>query len=525
MDPNYQNFTPGQLIEEIKKNRFVDLELEKKLCLLLLEKDPDNDFSVATAYVYLCDYYLSTNENIKGLHYINQANQLLTGYPVRNEDTIYLSTLIYHFYGMFYACMFDEQKSIEYYLKGLELAEQHNNIAAQSSFYNNIADCFENFSNYEKAATYYLQSAQLFFDDPTSSPLARIVSLCNMANSYYFCKKPQYIPILVNELAKIEIPNQTCLFLYHYVFTLKALTDNNQEELSMACDELFSIHKTVQDRLLVQQLIVYVTQFLIEAKNQKLAKQSIEILSEIDRKNAARLYKQYLKLKILFSQTFQINEGIDAVYREYYETINQIEYHDNQSRSAGLQAKIELFEAKRQQKNILEQNRLLHNLTNTDPLTQCMNRRFFDQNLKQIHSINLTSIGVAILDIDFFKEYNDQYGHAEGDQILIRVASILTKYRSPFVIPCRYGGDEFGVLFYNQTEKAVQFYFENVFNDIRQAKIEHIAKLGYVTLSAGYCFEDYRPDLDIRSLLKQADKALYLSKRRGRNTYTKYEKE
>ena len=161
-------------------------------------------------------------------------------------------------------------------------------------------------------------------------------------------------------------------------------------------------------------------------------------------------------------------------------------------------------------------------LSITDELTQLYNRRFF--NLKIEKEINRakrenTYLSFLIMDIDYFKEYNDTYGHQKGDLALEEVAKILKKYTNRSSDSAfRLGGEEFGIITTLDKEKIIEFT-NNIKNEIEELHIEHrkstISK--YLTISIGITSKAGSELLDISTLYKEADDSLYIAKNNGRN--------
>jgi methyl-accepting chemotaxis protein len=166
------------------------------------------------------------------------------------------------------------------------------------------------------------------------------------------------------------------------------------------------------------------------------------------------------------------------------------------------------------------------NMTIIDQLTGIYNRRFFDGNMKKlIKTLSRTNgkLSLLMIDIDFFKKYNDAYGHDMGDKCLKKVAIIISKSlirEEDFV--ARYGGEEFVVVLPNTDENGTNFIAEKLLNNIRQAKIPHknndIADC--VTISIGGTTGMIKYSQDESDYVKCADMALYKSKQNGRNRYS-----
>ena len=193
-------------------------------------------------------------------------------------------------------------------------------------------------------------------------------------------------------------------------------------------------------------------------------------------------------------------------------TIEDIDMVDN---SGGLSATIELYRTKERQVSLEKENEQLEKLMNTDDLTQVFNRRCFNNDIINQTLQNKSSVAVAMIDIDYFKQYNDIYGHQMGDQALIEVGKCMNKYnREGIVRFYRYGGDEFTVIFIDQSEENVCEIMDSLINDIKFKEIPHKGSKTdcILTLSYGYAICTGQK-IDIQALIKQADEQLYQHKK------------
>ncbi|WP_141053604.1 GGDEF domain-containing response regulator [Aliarcobacter cryaerophilus] len=179
-------------------------------------------------------------------------------------------------------------------------------------------------------------------------------------------------------------------------------------------------------------------------------------------------------------------------------------------------------------KNYLDlkiKNDMLEKLSMYDGLTNIRNRRFFDETFeKTFNEIkrDKKSLAVLMIDIDFFKPYNDNYGHGQGDETLRKVAKALEKTikrASDFV--ARYGGEEFVILLKDINKDGVEAVANNLLNAVRELKITHeFSKIeNYVTISIGASFYNSNSDVTKLELLLKADETLYSVKNSGRNNF------
>ncbi|WP_394248933.1 diguanylate cyclase domain-containing protein [Vibrio profundi] len=170
-----------------------------------------------------------------------------------------------------------------------------------------------------------------------------------------------------------------------------------------------------------------------------------------------------------------------------------------------------------------EANLELERLSFMDSLTQVSNRRRFDEQLSTLwhHHVRETlPITVMLCDIDFFKGYNDFYGHQQGDEALIKVSQAFLKVlnRSSDCV-ARYGGEEFGFILPNTTALGAEAVAKRIHEEIAKLEIEHETSTvsAFVTVSLGII--SYTPPLgeSMESAVALADSALYQAKANGRN--------
>lgn len=189
-----------------------------------------------------------------------------------------------------------------------------------------------------------------------------------------------------------------------------------------------------------------------------------------------------------------------------------------------------------QDKKIVGYTAIRHNITDkkrveylsiTDELSTLYNRRYFNKKIDE--EINRAKrennyLSLMILDIDFFKKYNDTYGHMLGDNALRSVSKVLsnmTKRSNDFAF--RLGGEEFGIIISSKDEEHPLLYADKIRQAIEELHIEHknseVSK--HLTISIGIVIRKSLEIKDSNELYSLADKAVYLSKENGRNRVTR----
>ncbi len=158
-----------------------------------------------------------------------------------------------------------------------------------------------------------------------------------------------------------------------------------------------------------------------------------------------------------------------------------------------------------------------------DPLTRVWNRRggteLLASALEEAMRFNHT-LGICLADIDNFKQVNDQFGHQVGDQVLKRAAAAIVASVRPQDIVCRYGGEEFLVIVHDVDEKGLTAIGERICMGIRRLAMSLEGKPLPATISVGAALRAYDQAATADELIARADRALYASKRAGRDRVT-----
>ncbi|ABG85844.1 GGDEF domain-containing protein [Clostridium perfringens] len=154
-----------------------------------------------------------------------------------------------------------------------------------------------------------------------------------------------------------------------------------------------------------------------------------------------------------------------------------------------------------------------------DGLCNIYNRRFLDSYINNLKEKDLP-ISFLMIDVDYFKLYNDNYGHQAGDFVLKSISSVLKRNSRKEDIVSRYGGEEFCVLLKGASKHSSINYAKRIKENLDNLNIKHkYSKISNnVTFSIGI-YTTYTKN-DLKNAIKLSDKALYISKTRGRNTYT-----
>ncbi len=168
-----------------------------------------------------------------------------------------------------------------------------------------------------------------------------------------------------------------------------------------------------------------------------------------------------------------------------------------------------------------EEKRAILEIASTDGLTRIANRSAFDKRLAEETDrarARQYPLGLILMDVDHFKQFNDTHGHQAGDAILQQIAAWLTDVTRSIGFAARYGGEEFAVILANETAKDIASLAEEIRRTIAAGVVRYDGRELKVTASFGAArLQDHRDALTPQRLIAEADQLLYLAKRNGRN--------
>ncbi len=172
------------------------------------------------------------------------------------------------------------------------------------------------------------------------------------------------------------------------------------------------------------------------------------------------------------------------------------------------------------------QNAYLYEMATTDMMTRLKIHHFFQAALVEMRdraARGRQPLSLIMIDIDHFKNFNDAYGHTCGDLVLIRVARVVMENVRQLDVAARYGGEEFAVILNNTGLREAVTVAERIRKEVEKSRVSCGERDLGVTISLGVT--EYRPgeDMDNRSIIERADRALYMSKNGGRNRVTPFE--
>ncbi len=182
----------------------------------------------------------------------------------------------------------------------------------------------------------------------------------------------------------------------------------------------------------------------------------------------------------------------------------------------GLASSLGLSE--RRQRRNLDEMRSLREAAWTDPLTGAVNRRAAEMEMKRslaLYRRKGTPVSILVLDVDYFKDINDRWGHHIGDEVLKQITKVVTSTLREMDLVARFGGEEFIAILSDSNIRHAAIASERVRHEVEAAGIVHMNEMIRFTVSIGITAAVDGDDSE--TIFKRADKALYAAKRAGRN--------
>lgn len=430
--------------------------------------------------------------------------------------------------GVSYGAAGNDDMAIDTYLEGLEFSLEHNLAPASLLFYNNIGSRYQQLHEYEKAITYFRRAEQCLSDPKVLksdrySAWAMIlymnlsISCCglgdySLARRYVERARP-YLEDEGNEVYQFTFLVAECSLAWY---------EGKEDYIRQMLDEL--IHEAITDKNATDyvQDMEDIASLLKRMKAFENWKKIILHFEEYTREQGS-LYCQ-IALQEMWMDYYKTVGDMQEYTRlcvEYVE-LNQKQQNENDRvRAESIDMKIELREKEMARRKVEQ-------MAHIDSLTGLGNRHKLEKDsmrLIQSSAKKKVCMGVGVLDLDFFKEKNDNFGHLKGDECLVCVANVIRESVADFGEAYRFGGDEFVVLIQEGDSRLLNRIANKIKTElfIIQDGNEDVKGMPEITLSQGYvsCYPSEEDSLS--TMIAFADKALYDVKRAGKNNYHIFE--
>lgn len=412
----------------------------------------------------------------------------------------------------------------DYIFDAYSLALENHDEDVLNTIYTLLAQIFETAENFEVALMYHQKGIDEFLKTyPNGDVLykatygARVFckSICCVSSG-----KKEMFEACYRELLRIDFGSTMPVYRVSMIF-MEGYQQyiNGDREKSIVAFLKFMEDLSKEDEIMdVYEVLTYIYNIFEEYDFLDGQKQVVDLM-----KHYASIFdvwkckEQCNHLKIRYYKQIDDKEALFEAYSEYYMLEQEYRSDHMKQRRANLELRKHLFE---EEESIRSKMNALEEQSETDALTGLANRNGLEK-YKQIFNQALAEkkqVGVALMDIDKYKGYNDTYGHLQGDECLKYVSKAMKQSIGKY-FAARYGGDEFICMFIDADLEEVFAHLNQLKETIAKMAIEHKTNTPYgvVTLSQGAIVRIPTEIDTFETLVADADMNLYQAKEQGRN--------
>jgi diguanylate cyclase (GGDEF)-like protein len=495
--------------------------LEKEMKKFIREGYRTGDpLLVGCAYYYLAyNTYRYGGERDTFLSYAITADAMLE----ETRDHLMIAKCL-NLLGIAYLGQENYQMALESYNKAYQVVKRHKRQGVDGMIIlNNIADCYYEMSDFKSSIKIFTDClAATTVHDKNSLENVLIYSI-NLAECYErdgdFARAREILGALSDRAEKVEVRMWVCIYYALLARVQYALGEREAGQLS--ADKSYDILDEDSDTYEVHKEFEELALILLREGDIARAEKFVRTLTEYAEKSSHTIDK-LIACRAAAAQCRASGDSERAM--AYYEELDVL-YKRRMSEIKSMQLTVhkKLSEADGELRKLNRRIKASEEKASRDPLTKLLNRtsllkvaaEFIAAAKKQ-----KTKVGAVFIDIDFFKECNDTYGHSRGDEIIRAVSDACRREESESIRFARYGGDEFFGISHGLTDEEIADIARRICRRLRQAEIPNVRNPNgeRVTLSIGLVNVAVTPRSNtIIDIANYADKALYYAKETGKN--------
>lgn len=506
--------TYNDLIQIYLENKYID----KKKALDAIEQMKQMESKDKTIfgrhYFYLSQFYFECGNLEESMNYALKGVHTLRNIPYTSE-----LSKCYNIMGVIYNSKRDSLHALDWYLDAMDIIIKNNDTLTLSNIYNNIGCIYDDLQDYESAIEYFKKALELIEDKDNEAYSLEVINLALMyceigdwdkVEYYYNCLKDvkkEYV-LYANEihLAVIKI-----LIAYHHEkidavrYQLKLIQSRiEKEELSTNnFDEIVNLLPKIIDTRIVNEISDLLKSLNKTANVRQLLDSQISLVDA----------------NIRLNELIGNEDEIIQLSKKFYRLSNLKNKERSKMAIDGINLKLQMREMVLEHQRMEEQSMKYRQQAQRDELTGLYNRSIFKDRIETLfrNAISLhKNIGVVIVDINDFKQFNDCYGHVKGDKCIRDISGIMLRMMDENLYFLRYGGDEFLGFFYDVDELTIKSMIHLIESEVRALNIEHKTSsypLKICDVTQGAYIAIPRSTDTLYDFIAKADDQLYKGKR------------
>lgn len=512
-------------VNEVYRSRGIDAERTLKSCQEIEEyaRSTNDAKLLGFAYYYSGETYYGLNDGENLFKYITKAITYLD-----QSQQWELVARAYNIMAITSSNRGNAPIAMDYYLTGLNYCKKYHTPEIEGIINLNLGTLYMNYGQHNDALQYFERSYQYFKDNKENEEykVCRICLYVSMGKCYMLRgmmeKAQEYSDLLDQECAE-DMNSIDWLCVYCFKVSLYHM----QGKISMRDEMIHEIHSKISEDFAIMDIfddLHDLCSLLLELDFGDVFWDIIHVLESLTKRaKIINLERRIIALKIKYYRAHHDNAGYLQAAGLYYELTERMEKENQYMIMNMIQVRNSLELANEKRKTAEEANQRLVQKSETDQLTGLANRyRLNDYSEKAFVRClkNRQPLAVEILDIDYFKQFNDNYGHQAGDKCIAAIAQQLKKMQNDSVFCARYGGDEFIIIYENMTREEVLDLSSALRSNIVALGMEHQYSLAHsvVTISQGICYDIPQSENKNWDFLHTADMMLYRVKKQSRNS-------
>ena len=511
------------LVEQVLSLRVEHPEETINICKKIIrhgKKEGDSTL-LGFAYYYLAEAYFDSNE------YDSFIQNLILG--LEHQLEVGLVSLIAKSYNML-GINADNQgntsAAIDYYLTSLKYSRDHNLYYEAGLVNANIGQVYKQLMDY-KSAISYLEKALINLNKDKSCSIGnRIITETTIATCYLHKGE---LETAFNWFYRIERQRDLYLEEAHYPLVMYCFEVQfyNQmgeyEKRDELLDKLILILLELPSILDMYDEAFRLCDFLMETNRYDDLWKVMERIEKLTKQaGITNMQLRLLKYKLKYFKIQQDEVEYNRACTDYVILSEQLEEENRTNAKRAIELRIDMEYVKEKQTLMQEENKLLLEKAVRDPLTKLPNREKLNEYTEIAFEKALregTRLGVEIFDIDYFKQYNDTYGHQAGDKCLKKIAQLLHSLIERGIFCARYGGDEFIIIYEDMSDDEILAIAEQLRQKVMDLNLKHknseVSPI--VTISQGIRNSVPREGNKIWDYYYVADMSMYHVKRTTKN--------
>lgn len=426
--------------------------------------------------------------------------------------------------GVSYAESGNEVIAVECYMQGLSLAKRNKAVGLSHLFYNNLGSRYQELKDFHTSIKYFLKAeVDLVAGGPVNETNALWYIGCylNLAISYWHVM--DYTNAELYLFKAESIAEEYNAHMHDFAMRIMSANINasigNFEKARKKIDELMvyltSGEETIQEYIQDAEELLYLLKKLKEYDSMKFVLENFEeIAKEYD---MPFVYLELQKHKMDYYECIGDSENYKKAcvdHANYYLQVRKINAEESVM-ALDMKLTMEKTEAEAvEAKRIAEE----------DQLTGLRNRSCLAKDWQKIVSMcanDRAPLLVGMIDVDYFKNYNDTYGHLEGDEALKKLSDVFKLYLSDLCKIYRYGGDEFLIIIANSPYEEGFKIADGISKKIASLKLLAGDNVPYPYLTVSQGWYHYYPSIgdELQKTIEEADNLLYEIKNNGKNSF------